>query len=188
MRTTGSSVFALAFALWTSGCDPSLTFEAKAGCPGATPNEEREGPDMLPGRECISCHRGFSAAGTVFATLNATCDTGVEGVKIEIMDLEGNAKVTLMSNAVGNFYTKAKLPSPFRARVTGPNGEVQESPTEQETDTQPETQRQTEKKTHDEGNCSRCHRLPAVEGARGRLSLFVPPRDPGTAAAGSGAD
>jgi hypothetical protein len=172
MRLTACAAIALPCALWMSGCDPSLTLEAKAGCGEANESESRDGPEMLPGRECKSCHRGLTAAGTVFATLNATCDTGVENATIEILDMDGNTALTLTSNRVGNFFTKARLPSEFKARVTGPDGESQ----------------QMQASTSD-GNCSRCHRLPGVEEARGRLSLFI--ADAGFAlgaAAGGGAD
>lgn len=171
MRSTCFAVVSLACAL--CACDPPLSFEAQAGCGDASKEESKHSGQMLPGRECKSCHRGYTAAGTVFDTLNATCDTGVEGVKIEILDMDSNVKVTVMSNSVGNFYTKARLPTPFTARVTGPNGEVQQK-----------------KNAITDGNCSRCHRLPAVEMAKGRLALFVPlDRDAGVdAAEGSGAD
>ena len=170
MRFACLAAIALTCALSTSSCGPSLSLEAKAGCDEPNASESRNGPEMLPGRECKSCHRGYTAAGTVFATLNATCNTGVENATIEFLDMDDNVTLTLTSNRVGNFFTKARLPSPFRVRVTGPDGESA-----------------TKKNPIDDGNCSRCHRLPGVEDARGRLSLFVP--DAGVdAAAGSGAD
>lgn len=160
MRLALLSVSALACLLWTSGCDPSLTIEAQAGCSDATKAEERHGPEMLPGRECNSCHRGYTAAGTVFDTLNAACNTGVAGATVEILDMDGDTKLTLTTNAVGNFYTKAKLPTPFLARVTAPDGRSQKKD-----------------KAISDGNCSRCHRQIPVEDAKGRLALDVAPSD-----------
>jgi hypothetical protein len=167
MRPALVSVSALACLLWTSGCDPSLTFEAKAGCGEASNEESRHGPEMLPGRECKSCHRGYTASGTVFDTRDAACNTGVAGVTVEILDMPGNTQISLTTNAVGNFYTKAKLPTPFRARITAPDGRSQEM-----------------LGAMGDGNCSRCHRQPPVEDAKGRLALDVPPSTPD---AGSGA-
>jgi hypothetical protein len=170
MRHPALAAFALPCTLWLCACDPNLTFEAKAGCGEATPAEASHGALMLPGRECKSCHRGFTAAGTVFDSLSAACNTGVAEATVEILDMDGNAALTLTTNAAGNFYTKARLPSPFRARVRGPDGAMQEM-----------------QGSTSDGNCSRCHRQPPVEKAPGRLALQLSAPDAGSpAAAGSG--
>ena len=165
MRSTCFALWVLVFALWTAGCDPTLTFEAKAGCGEATAEESAEGPEMLPGRECNSCHRGFTAAGTIFNTLAASCNSGVAGATVEILDMDGNTAFTLTTNAVGSFYTKRKLPAPYTARVIGPDGQMQLGHTvdPQDPDTKPIS----------DGNCSRCHRIPPVEKATGRLALTL---------------
>jgi len=171
MRSTCIALLCLGFVLSMTACDPALTLEAKAGCGEATPEESREGPEHLPGRECISCHRGFSAAGTVFESLDSSCDTGVEGATVEILDMDHNLVFSMTTNAVGNFYTKRRLPSPYYARVIGPDGQMTEKPD-----------------SLSEGNCSRCHRIQPVEKARGRVQFTspTPPRDAGTNDAATG--
>jgi hypothetical protein len=77
---------------------------------------------MLPGTDCLDCHRvGGSAddsvytiAGTVLAS--ATCPQGVEGAEVYVVD-DAGTEVMLLTNAVGNFYTDEALVPPFRTRV-----------------------------------------------------------------------
>jgi hypothetical protein len=79
------------------------------------------GPTMRPGDNCLRCHnplgqaarRPWSAAGTVFPTLDAERTEGVPGVTVSIEDAEGQLVVTLVTNEAGNFYTDAALPDPF---------------------------------------------------------------------------
>lgn len=168
MRSEPLAFLALACTLALSGCDPALTLEAQAGCGEATQAEERHGPEMLPGRECISCHRGFTAAGTVFESLMDACNTGVADATVEIIDEAGNTTVRMTTNAVGNFYTKAQLPARFRARITAPDGLSQEMLS-----------------FGNDGNCSRCHRVQPVEKAKGRLALNPAGPDAGVAESGS---
>jgi len=156
-RAVSSASWCAAVAVFSWGCDPSLTEEAKAGCEEATATEERHGPDMFPGRDCISCHGEMTAAGTVFPTESSACNgAGVARVKVEILDERDNVAFAMTSNAAGNFYSKKALPKPYRARITSRDGTVMEMDS-----------------TTDDGNCARCHRVPGVEDAKGRIALMV---------------
>jgi hypothetical protein len=69
---------------------------------------------MNPGIDCLSCHaagglasaRPWTLAGTVFPS--ATADAGVPGAQILVTDVNGK-RLTLLSNAAGNFYTAEPL-------------------------------------------------------------------------------
>lgn len=77
-----------------------------AGC------EPTNRPTMNPGQDCISCHQEnapalrirFTAAGTVFNSINSTPDEGVAGAHVFISD-SSRRILRLTSNSVGNFYT-----------------------------------------------------------------------------------
>lgn len=155
--------------LFTAACDPTLTEEAKAGCEEATDVELHEGSKMLPGRDCISCHDKMTAAGTVFPTETSACNgTGVARVKVEILDQSDNVALTLTTNSAGNFYTEKSLPKPYRARITSRDGTVMEMDS-----------------TTDQGNCTRCHRVPGIEDAQGRIALMLVSEDDQASAATS---
>jgi len=84
-----------------------------AGCGG---KEEDEGPLMAPGQDCLACH-AFAAAGTVFAS--ATSAQGVAGATVVLRSPgTGAVLASLTTNAAGNFYTSAALPSSFDIEVT----------------------------------------------------------------------
>lgn len=81
---------------------------------------EEEGPNMLPGSDCLSCHTGgdaprFTAAGTVFA--GGDSNAGVAGATVTITPSSG-AVVTLTTNSVGNFYTSRSLAPPLDISVS----------------------------------------------------------------------
>ncbi len=87
-----------------------------------------EGPRMLPGSSCVSCHREgsgageagseanqwFTAAGTLFE--GNLGQRPVAGAIVRITDAEGTT-VEMTSNDVGNFFTKQPLVFPIRAEV-----------------------------------------------------------------------
>lgn len=101
-------------------CSPG----AAVACGGedSEPAGEYTGPLMRPGEDCLSCHsdgagRGaptWSLGGTVYPRADAAADEGVAGVDVVISDAEGGVLVKLTTNAVGNFYTAAPLPSEYR--------------------------------------------------------------------------
>jgi len=81
-----------------------------------------EGPWMLPGSRCMTCHeaggsaseRPWSVAGTVFDS--ETADAGLQGAVIEVVDQDGRL-VRMPSNGAGNFYTAESLRFPIRASL-----------------------------------------------------------------------
>ncbi len=118
--------------LFAPGCvRPVQDFtEDKAGC--ETPTEANLIPEarMLPGRVCQTCHTQngeagrliWTASGTVYPTGKSTCDTsGVDAVKVEILDAAGHTLITLITNRSGNFFTSETLTTPIRARITQGN-------------------------------------------------------------------
>lgn len=134
---------------------------AAADCEAPSAAQLSPGPEMLPGRVCQECHQEggealstFSASGTVYGTREGKCgDTGVEGVKVEILDAEGNVQVTLTTNAVGNFYTSQPITLPMRAKLSlGEKTAVMGSAMEL-------------------GACAACHKGTPESGAPGRIYL-----------------
>ena len=118
-------------------------------------------PLMHPGGECISCHTEqgegprFAIAGTVMGATDddTNCD-GVSGVTVEITDKTGQ-KITLSTNAAGNFYTNehggTNVTFPITAKViSGGKERVMTTP-------------QTS------GDCNTCHGAVGSSGAPGRL-------------------
>lgn len=82
---------------------------------------EDEGPDMMPGSDCLSCHSGggeaprFTAAGTVFSGGSSTA--GVGGAQVTLQPASG-AAVVVTTRASGNFYTSSPLTFPVTVTVT----------------------------------------------------------------------
>lgn len=118
------------------------------------------GPLMRPGEQCLSCHRQggqasrrpWTAAGTVFRT--ATSNEGVEGATIVIEDAAGK-RVSLVTNAVGNFYTADVLAKPLRMKIRY-DGREKEMPIPLDAD----------------GACNACHSHPDPIGeALGRIRI-----------------
>jgi len=87
-----------------------------------------EGASMLPGADCLSCHKAgggeaprWTAGGTVFT--DADGGDGASGVKVHITDSNGDT-TTLTSNGVGNFYTAKTLVPPLTVELETANGTV----------------------------------------------------------------
>lgn len=130
---------------------------AAAGCETATQTQLTTGDSMLPGRQCLKCHKAggqakdeaYTAAGTVFGSGSAQCNPGgLSGVKVEILDAAGAVVDTLMTGATGNFYTRKPLPASYRARVSK-NGKSLEM-------VGPRA----------DGDCASCHQPNGMAGAR----------------------
>lgn len=112
-----------------------------------------EGPHMLPGSDCIACHRSggareaptFGAAGTVFTDLAGS--ERASGVVVHIVDADGQTH-DLTTNSSGNFYTRDAVPGPYTAslRVGGDEIAMTEHP--------------------DSGACSSCHRCDGEAGGK----------------------
>lgn len=112
--------------------------------------EEDEGPNMLPGSDCISCHTGgdagrFTAAGTAYPGGDAA--SGIAGVTVTLTGSGGGQTVTLTTNAVGNFYTNAALTPPIDVSLSGNGGTVSLAD-----------------HTGTGGSCGACHAPPAGDG------------------------
>lgn len=93
------------------GTDDEATAEA------CGPIETTPGPTMRPGENCLSCHQDgfgdeeapeFTAAGTVFASLDSDHCDGVGGVSIFLTAADGS-ELELVTNQVGNFWTSEPL-------------------------------------------------------------------------------
>jgi len=143
----------LAVAPALAGCDEEEADDAYV-CESDRLDWGRGGELMLPGTDCIECHRArasapdssFSVAGTVFVT--ERCPTPVEDVIIHVTD-GSERSVELHSNEVGNFFSEERLEPPFLIAVEY-DGEVVEMEYEV-----------------DSGSCNRCH-------AQGSDLGFVP--------------
>jgi hypothetical protein len=121
------------FGLGQVGCgndvDLAAAPQAVAGCEAPTADELNPEATMLPGRDCMVCHRqkGFptaaqtapdgqasrrawTAAGTVYDSPTSKCNgKGLEGVKVEIADSNKLVLITLYTNRAGNFFTSEPL-------------------------------------------------------------------------------
>lgn len=127
------SLLSIAWLGLAVGCAPAVDLgavpQAVAECEDATDAELNPEATMLPGRDCMTCHRaqGFptaanqlpdgqasrrawTAAGTVFDSPTAKCNSqGLEGVKVEIADSTRKVLITLYTNRVGNFFTSEPI-------------------------------------------------------------------------------
>ncbi|RMF79346.1 MAG: carboxypeptidase regulatory-like domain-containing protein [Nitrospirae bacterium] len=126
-------LFAIALALVAAGC-----------------GEDEEGSaTMRPGEACLECHGAdaggeaptFAFAGTVFDG-----QQGAEGVRVRVEDAEGRVE-EVVSNAAGNFFSRAPLTPPFTVSLTAPGGATAAMPV-----------------AADHGDCNACH---AAGGAAG---------------------
>ena len=113
------------------------------------------GPQMDPGKDCMSCHTGsvapsWTVSGTLFASASSAPDQGLEGGQILITDAL-NRTLTLNTNGAGNFYTAEDLKPPFRVQAQFGNRRlamVREVTT---------------------GSCNSCHANPGLQDAPGRV-------------------
>lgn len=136
---------------------------AACSSPESTPvDRNATGPLMRSGENCLSCHRTggqaarrvWTAAGTVYPRADSAVSEGVEGVTVRIEDSTGK-RVTLVTNAVGNFYTSEPLAKPLSMRVEY-DGKERAMPIPLDA----------------EGACNACHSSPdAIGGAAGRIRI-----------------
>jgi cytochrome c2 len=132
---------------------------ALSGCAG------REDPNALrnQGEDCLSCHKVggkaprslFTVSGTVFRAADGEPrETGAGQVAVILTDAVGQ-RLELVSNAAGNFWSKAPLRFPVQVALRAlPEGAPRQGP--------------AGRCAH--GNCNQCHSYeqPGVR-ARGRL-------------------
>jgi hypothetical protein len=95
-------------------CDPKNEDCRSGTCGG-------EGGSMLPGSDCLVCHKSgggeggrFTAAGTAFKDLGGS--DGLSGATVRITDANDTV-VELNTNGVGNFYTTKSLTFPLNAEI-----------------------------------------------------------------------
>ena len=138
-----------------------------AACSSPEAHGEVTGPLMRPGQDCLSCHsdgagRGaptWTAAGTVYAAVDANPESGVPRVDVLLKTAQGALIERLVTNTVGNFYTATPLPIGFRVGLEY-QGESIEMPC-----------------APPAGLCNACHNVPPIGAAPGRI--YVPQgRDP----------
>lgn len=114
---------------------------------------------MNPGQTCQGCHQvmggpAFTVAGTVFPSLgdpNNCNGTNANGTLTVIITDAQNRQTRIPVNAAGNFYTRARIRAPFRARVT--DG----------------TKTRAMGGAVTAGDCNRCHTANGANGAPGRI-------------------
>lgn len=105
-----------------SGVDTAVCNTDNEECAPGVSGCGGEGPDMLPGSDCISCHqRGgeeeaptWTVGGTLYDDLYGT--NGVRDAQVIITDADGNEEI-LDTSQTGNFFTSVRLIPPFSARV-----------------------------------------------------------------------
>ena len=127
---------------------PAMLIATLAACGGAEDGEGGSHAQMAPGENCMrsGCHGNFTVAGTVFPSATSAASAGLANVSVVITDAN-SAQTTLVSNAVGNFYTSQSMALPLQSVYVLRNGtrtEMSSSPT---------------------GACASCHSLGSSLGA-----------------------
>lgn len=116
-------------------------------------------PLMNPGEACNTCHQqmggpNYRAGGTVYSALHEPNDCNGKAppppLQVIVTDANGN-KVTMNVNAAGNFYTRTRIRTPFKAMVTdGTNTRAMVG-------------------SVTSGDCNSCHTQQGAQGAPGRI-------------------
>jgi hypothetical protein len=116
-------------------------------------------PLMRPGAACNACHQvmggpNLRIAGTVYPTLHEPndCNGKAPPPALTVVITDKNGRVTnLPVNAAGNFYTPAKILTPYKARITdGTNTRAMNG-------------------SVTAGDCNSCHTVAGANGAPGRV-------------------
>lgn len=121
---------------------------------------DTESTSMHPGQDCVGCHsreRGpaLSYGGTVYPSLAEASDCrGVNGVKVELINVDDAVFATTTTNAGGNFYFRSNsMPfRPYRVRLSYQGRE-----------------REMQLIQHLSGDCNTCHDATGSDGALGRV-------------------
>jgi hypothetical protein len=153
-------VTALMLFVLVSACgapDKSLCIVAESA---GVETGESVGPLMRPGTNCLRCHQSsgsaarvpFSVGGTIFPKKDSTACSGVSGVTIQVTDKNGKS-ISLLSNAVGNFYSTEKMEPPLKMEAML-EGRTQVMPG-----------------TSPTGGCALCHSWPDAVSALGRIRV-----------------
>lgn len=172
-----------------AGCGPPngavLVPEAVAGCEDPTQDQLNTNENMLPGRNCGTCHTAggqatnspWTVSGTVYGQKNSSCNSGgLAGISVEVRygmadnhtpplyqagDRQPNG--LLRTNASGNFWTAAHFVAPLTIRVfeTDKGGNV----------TREKCMHGAQGRGFLKVNCADCHQFPGVQAAPGRIYL-----------------
>jgi hypothetical protein len=159
-KTEMAWAFACGMALFACASDGG---SSTSGVSAVDPNTP--GPLMRPGQNCLRCHgpnreaasKPWSAGGTVYPSPDSPVDKGMAGVSVLLVDAAGK-RVTLTTNAVGNFYTAEPLKGPINVTLEK-DGKVKKMP-----------------RGAPAGSCGACHSYPDPTGdgvsmAEGRVYL-----------------
>ncbi len=134
---------------------------AHADCEQATYEQLLPLAKMLPGRDCIACHKDgsqahelpWTVAGTIYDRKDGLCNEGGQGnVKIELADETRQIILTLFTNRSGNFFSAEPLRYQNLSVRISRDGQEKVMP---------------HAVTH--GNCAFCHRAKGL--ARGHIYL-----------------
>jgi hypothetical protein len=126
-----------------------------------TAETTRGSPDMNPGRACITCHttnRGptLTIGGTIYPTAHEPdlCNgaNGTNGARVIIVGADGQTQ-TLTPGTSGNFNSRTRVTTPYRASVTYMGRE------------------RAMTATQTSGDCNACHTQNGTNGAPGRILL-----------------
>ena len=122
----------------------------------------QQGPQMMPGSDCMSCHssggaaiasHAWTLAGTVFADPKSPTAAPVQAAEVLVTDAAGKT-LTIRTNGSGNFYSAEPLTFPVHVEV------------------QDGSQRMAMVASPPVGSCNACHAGQGLNGAPGKL--FVP--------------
>jgi hypothetical protein len=147
-------------AIGGTGGDP---FSAPAKCTSGTmwTGGNRGSADMNPGRACIACHStmngpSLTIAGTVYPSAHEPdlCNgaNGSNGARVVITGADGVTQ-TLTPGASGNFNSRTRVTTPFKAKVTYMGRE------------------RTMMTAQTSGDCNSCHTQTGTNSAPGRILL-----------------
>ncbi len=131
---------------------PALALAAAAGLAACT---SAESAYMLPGQDCLTCHKAgstpqWTAAGTVYVDPEAAAGDGEGGVTVHLTDRAGRT-LSLETNSAGNFYTAEPLELPLQVAV------------------ERQGRRLAMSMPAPSGGCNGCHNRPPLNGAPGRV-------------------
>ena len=143
-----------------TGGDP---FTAAARCTSGTmwTGANRGSADMNPGRACITCHStmngpSLTIAGTLYPSAHEPdlCNgaNGSNGARVVITGADG-ATLTLTPGASGNFNSRTRVMTPFKAKVTYMGRE------------------RAMNAAQTSGDCNACHTQNGTNSAPGRILL-----------------
>lgn len=156
-------VFLLLIAPLAAACLAETPQEAEPAVQG---DYEDGNEEHRPGQPCLLCHSSdghllippgretFEVAGTVYGTIDADEDDGLNNVEIIFTDARGD-QFTASSNRAGNFYIEEKLVYPLEVTIRRGDDE-----------------QRMKTKIWRNGSCAHCHGPTPGADSVGRVYLF----------------